>query len=381
MIFFTADTHFGHNKIIKYCNRPFSDANDMDRSMIINWNNRVSKNDTVYVLGDFSFNKKGKEISDLLKSLNGEKHLIIGNHDGKEIKSCEEWKSVNRDLITSINGTHVHMYHYPLFSWDKAIYGSFMLHGHCHNGLRKYSSYKSVNWNKLRMIDVGVDAWGYRPVSFYEIKDMIDKTTIDKVVIDWENADNNIPDAECIDNTLYWVSVNGMSKIGLYCRKDQSFEVLDKSNTNTLSIKINFNYEDEFSGMTVTPLQELEKVNIILEKNEIKSYLIEAEKRYQSNNYSELVYAFNYLINNNYLKEYKSFVDEDNAKRFMSIVKLDIKDENVIKYCSKWASMELNIKHAEKWIRHGLIVSEKFFKGNNEFYNSFVKRNAVKGIF
>lgn len=59
-IFFIADTHFGHNEIIKYENRPFSDTDEMDRILISNWNNTVSNNDTVFMLGDFSSYPKDK---------------------------------------------------------------------------------------------------------------------------------------------------------------------------------------------------------------------------------------------------------------------------------------------------------------------------------
>lgn len=55
MIYFTADTHFGHENVIRFCDRPFSSANEMDEAMIANWNARVRGNDTVYILGDMFF--------------------------------------------------------------------------------------------------------------------------------------------------------------------------------------------------------------------------------------------------------------------------------------------------------------------------------------
>ena len=81
MIFFTSDTHFGHENIIKYCNRPFSSAKEMDECLINNWNGVVSDSDTVYILGDFLKNGDCQIINDYLKRLNGEKYLILGNHD------------------------------------------------------------------------------------------------------------------------------------------------------------------------------------------------------------------------------------------------------------------------------------------------------------
>jgi len=77
-IFFTSDTHFGHKNILKYCNRPFVNVEEMDEVMIERWNGRIGKNDSVYHLGDFSFSSNPKTY---FERLNGKKILIIGNHD------------------------------------------------------------------------------------------------------------------------------------------------------------------------------------------------------------------------------------------------------------------------------------------------------------
>ena len=53
-VWFTADTHIGHRNIIKYCQRPFSDVEDMNKTLISNWNKVVGINDYVFHLGDFS---------------------------------------------------------------------------------------------------------------------------------------------------------------------------------------------------------------------------------------------------------------------------------------------------------------------------------------
>jgi len=57
---FSADDHFGHGNIIKYCNRPFKDSNDMNSSLIRNWNQRVKPEDTVFHVGDFCFQETTK---------------------------------------------------------------------------------------------------------------------------------------------------------------------------------------------------------------------------------------------------------------------------------------------------------------------------------
>ena len=85
-IFLIGDLHWGHRNIIKYCNRPFSDVEHMNEQLIKNWNSVVSKNDIVYVVGDFALCAKSK-IIEIGNQLNGRKRLILGNHDGASIET------------------------------------------------------------------------------------------------------------------------------------------------------------------------------------------------------------------------------------------------------------------------------------------------------
>ena len=79
-IFLTADMHFGHSNILKYENRPFDSIEAMDTALIKNWNNVVSKRNTVFVAGDVSFYNKEKT-AQVIQQLFGKKILIKGNHD------------------------------------------------------------------------------------------------------------------------------------------------------------------------------------------------------------------------------------------------------------------------------------------------------------
>ena len=83
MIYFTSDLHLGHNAVINMQNRPFVDADEMDRVLIANYNSVVHKNDTVYLLGDICFRIGVDKANELIASMNGKKYLIKGNHDKK----------------------------------------------------------------------------------------------------------------------------------------------------------------------------------------------------------------------------------------------------------------------------------------------------------
>ena len=78
--YFTADPHYGHDNIRRFCDRPFDSWWEMNKVLIANHNAVVGPNDHVYFVGDFAFMNKGK-IVEILKRLNGKKFMILGNHD------------------------------------------------------------------------------------------------------------------------------------------------------------------------------------------------------------------------------------------------------------------------------------------------------------
>lgn len=133
-IFYIADLHFGHANIIKYDNRPFRTVTGMNETLIENWNKAVSKNDTVYILGDLCWDKESKWPS-LLARLNGNKVLIRGNHDPKHMKA--ETKRFFQDIKDykeiDDNGRKVILSHYPIpFHKDDYNERTLMLYGHVH---------------------------------------------------------------------------------------------------------------------------------------------------------------------------------------------------------------------------------------------------------
>lgn len=153
-IFFTADTHFGHTKIIEYCKRPFSSVEEMDETLVHNWNATIRPIDTVYHLGDFAFRRHEEYFS----RLNGIKHLITGNHDGAKVRSLG-WASVQPYYELEIAGRWAILCHYPFKTWNGLHRGNVNLFGHVHGG-------QPATHNAL---DVGVDCWNFRPIRMVEI--------------------------------------------------------------------------------------------------------------------------------------------------------------------------------------------------------------------
>lgn len=168
MIYFTSDLHFYHDKIITHTQRPFYNAEEMNKTLIQKWNNKVSSNDEVYILGDFTM--KGAEIAaSCLYSLRGRKHLIRGNHDRFADSAAFEpslFVSIRDYMEITYLNTRFILFHYPIVEWNGYWKGVIALHGHQHN----HKNYNLENRKKgIRRYDVGVDANDMEPVSAEEI--------------------------------------------------------------------------------------------------------------------------------------------------------------------------------------------------------------------
>lgn len=172
---FSSDLHFGHRNIIKYCGRPFATVEEMNAALIATWNARVRPGDVVWVLGDVVMGKVAENLP-LLGALNGELHLIAGNHDrcwGGDPKG-HKWvqryldagfRSVADTAWIDLHGRAVQLHHFPFagdshgedrYSEHRPVdHGHVLLHGHVHDAWQ-------VNG---RQINVGCDVWGYGPIS------------------------------------------------------------------------------------------------------------------------------------------------------------------------------------------------------------------------
>ena len=185
-IWFTSDLHFGHVNILKFCNRPWETTDEMNADLIKNWNSVVKPDDLVFDLGDFAFASNSKW-KDLLSQLNGHHYLILGNHDITRWpgdKTMELFEGVSHQMILKIDGRTVYLNHYPYLcfggAWRKPENAVYQLFGHTHSGpnCRGTDTDRLVNLFPYQY-DVGVDNNNYTPVSWEQVKEIIQKQVED----------------------------------------------------------------------------------------------------------------------------------------------------------------------------------------------------------
>lgn len=168
MIFFTSDLHFGHEKIIRHCDRPFADANEMDAALIHNWNSAVGLKDEVYILGDFTM-RPAAEAHGYLTQLNGRKYFISGNHD-RFLKGFTPYMSdfewVKDYHVLHTEGRWLVLFHFPILEWYQLYRGGIHLYGHVHNSQRSAERLAALTGPAF---NVGVDVNNFTPVSINEI--------------------------------------------------------------------------------------------------------------------------------------------------------------------------------------------------------------------
>jgi calcineurin-like phosphoesterase family protein len=167
-IFFTSDHHFGHTNILKFCNRPFASIDEMNEVLIQRWNEKIGIADDVYHLGDFALttNEQCKEIID---QLNGNIHLIVGNHEGsalnhrKRFKWVKEYFELKVQDETCANGVQrIILFHYAMRVWRGDYRGAWHLYGHSHNNL--------PDKEDALAFDVGVDCHNFYPLAYHDVK-------------------------------------------------------------------------------------------------------------------------------------------------------------------------------------------------------------------
>lgn len=191
MIWFSSDFHMMHHNVIEYCNRPYSSAGEMSDDIVRRFNEKVTNEDIFYFLGDFQMNMKYLPV--FLSQLNFKKMVYIkGNHDKQLTKWLGKLETPREVEIldhTQIQiGKHlVNLSHYPYKGGGDSGYveryterrleddGTVLLHGHRHSPPEE--RFRRTSKGTL-MIDVGIDAWGYYPVSREEIEAILSRYNV-----------------------------------------------------------------------------------------------------------------------------------------------------------------------------------------------------------
>lgn len=172
--YFTADLHLGDKKVMELDGRPFKDLGEQDEEIIRRWNNKVTENDRVFILGDLSAYGEEKTVS-IVKRLNGKKHFIRGNHDRLQSAAFTElFESVKDYDEINVDGKHVVLCHYPIAHWRGQRYGYMHLFGHTHNGMdhELFELYKAMCVERgIRFYgyNVGCMFYDYYPISIEEL--------------------------------------------------------------------------------------------------------------------------------------------------------------------------------------------------------------------
>ena len=164
--FFISDLHFGHKNVLAFDNREFPSIEAHDEALIRNWNEAVGIDDDVWILGDISWHGPMKTV-EILKRLNGVKHLCIGNHDYKllrnqDVRACFAEITPYREI--EVDGWGVVLCHYPIPCYNKHFYGWIHLYGHVHNGME---------WNMMKQVQYQMKALYDSPCHMYNVGCMI----------------------------------------------------------------------------------------------------------------------------------------------------------------------------------------------------------------
>jgi len=168
MNYFISDLHFGHENCLHFDARPFKTIEEHDAELIRRWNEKVTPDDDVYILGDISW-KNATETIKIFEQLNGRKHLIKGNHDAHFMKNKllrDQFVEITdyKELVISEDGTSIVLFHYPILAYKNLFRGWKHLYGHVHS---------SLEWNmqtahKMRMKELYSKKDGRDPEDVFE---------------------------------------------------------------------------------------------------------------------------------------------------------------------------------------------------------------------
>lgn len=185
-LYLLSDTHFGHERIIEFCDRPFDSVREMNGLLLNNWNERVSYRDTVLFGGDLVQGDSSIDVSDLAKELDGQLVFIEGNHDSITSDAVDfpvvrsyyfsyeyagrEWEFYYTHWPVDERLAHESEREAPKWAVPPEWFDGWCLHGHIHNN--DVDNYPFVNPEE-QFVNVGVELVGYTPIEIEELIDVL----------------------------------------------------------------------------------------------------------------------------------------------------------------------------------------------------------------
>jgi calcineurin-like phosphoesterase family protein len=176
-VFFTSDTHFNHSNIIRFCDRPFVDVEEMNETIIANWNRVVGEEDILFHLGDFCLGGV-TEWNRFLDRLHGHIYLILGNHDLRNMRPAlmERFEQVSMGMCIEVEKQKIYLNHYPFLCFDGGYSNVWQLFGHVHTRVNN----TGLEAGRLQYLyptqyDVGADNNDFTPLSFAQVKEILQK--------------------------------------------------------------------------------------------------------------------------------------------------------------------------------------------------------------
>ncbi len=146
MNYYISDLHLFHKNVTKagknFDDRPFEGLEEMHRFIRKKWNAKISKEDTVYILGDMAMRGTQEELADYVSTLKGHKILVRGNHDKiKDLRYKQLYEEIcdYKEIGDTFHGNNVRLVlsHYPILMWNAQHHGSILLYGHVHNSIEE----------------------------------------------------------------------------------------------------------------------------------------------------------------------------------------------------------------------------------------------------
>lgn len=175
--YFTSDTHFNHTNIagpkVSVWNsgyRIFDSVEEMNETLINNWNSKIKSDDVVYHLGDVGF-ATAELLKPILRRLNGKIYLCRGNHEKAALTdgNNSRFEAVWDTRMIYVNGQQIWLSHYAHRVWDRSHDGAWHLYGHSHGSLP--DDPESLSF------DIGVDCHNYFPLEFEEVAAIMSQKT------------------------------------------------------------------------------------------------------------------------------------------------------------------------------------------------------------